>query len=484
MSNPVEAYINYHNLSYMKKLLVLSLLFTFNFSTAQEITGDWYAILKVSGQQLELVFHISETKDGYSATMDSPKQNAYGIPLATSLEDNVLFLKAPNVGGMQYEGTRENSRITGTFKQGGLELPLKLFREKHLAESDASSAQKPQDPKKPYPYVEEEVSFENTKDSVTLAGTLTFPEKEGKFPAVILISGSGAQNRNSEILGHKPFLVISDYLTRHGIAVLRYDDRGVGKSTGNFRTSNSDDFANDARAAVEFLKNRKEIDSEDIGIIGHSDGGMVAPMVAAKDKEIGFLVLLAAPGLRGDKLLLIQQELVIRAKGGSDEEIQQIRKLNEGAYEILNSSSKDNVEKELSRYYLQHIKADSGASKLSESEQEAFINSQLKTYLDPWMYYFLTYDPSGALKRVDVPVLALNGQNDLQVSPMENLSAIEESLKEGGNDEVTIKEYPGLNHLFQESATGSPDEYGKIEQTFSPEVLEDMKNWILKVTGN
>ena len=470
----------------MKKLLFLLILIsTHTVSTAQEITGDWYGVLKVAGQELNLIIHISETEDGYTSIMDSPQQNAFGIPVAsTTFENQELLLKAPAVGGMLYEGTLKGENIFGTFKQGGMEIPLDLYREKPEGLTEVAKIKRPQEPEKPYPYLEEEIRFENTKDSVILSGTLTLPEKEGNFPAVVLISGSGAQDRNEEVLGHKPFLVISDYLTRHGIAVLRYDDRGVGESTGNFSTATTADFANDTRAAVAFLRSRKEINSQEIGLIGHSEGGMIAPIIAAEDDGISFLVLMAGPGLRGDKLLLIQQDLIYRAKGKNEESIQILRETNKGAFDILNSSTPETLERDLRQYIQQRVDKDSVTEFPGGMDRERFIKQQVESMTNPWMHFFLTYDPSVALKKVEVPVLAINGEKDLQVSPDENLTAIEMALKEGGNDQITIIKYPGLNHLFQESTTGSPDEYGKIEQTFSPKVLEDMKNWILKVSGN
>ena len=461
---------------------LLLFLFTIMSAVAQDITGNWYGILKVPGQQLDLVFHISKTGDGYTSTMDSPEQQAFGIPVqSTTFKENVLELKIPK-SGIQYEGSFQNSVITGTFKQGGMEFPLDLFREKPEGNSEVAGFNRPQEPKRPFPYVEEEVSFENKKDSVHLVGTLTLPEKEGKFPAVVLISGSGPQDRNSEVLGHKPFLVLADYLTRHGIAVLRYDERGVEQSTGNFSTATTADFANDTRAAVDFLRNREEINSEEIGLIGHSEGGMIAPMVAAKNKDIAFLVLMAGPGLKGDKLLLIQQELVSGVRGETEKNIQIIRELNESAFDILNSSSPENVENDLREFFREGLKEDSITNIPEGMDQQELINVQVQRLMRPWMQFFLTYDPAEALKKVEVPVLAINGDKDLQVSSEENLSAIEKALKEGGNNQVTIKEYPGLNHLFQESTTGSPDEYAEIEQTISPKVLKDIKDWVLEIT--
>ncbi|WP_424492703.1 alpha/beta hydrolase family protein [Salinimicrobium sp. GXAS 041] len=449
----------------------LLLLITGTSATAQDITGDWYGILNVQGTQLDVVFHIAETEEGYATTMDSPKQNAYGIPIdSTSFNNNTLLLKAPNAGGMTYEGILKNSGINGTFKQGGMQLPLDLSRAKPISTSE--EVNRPQEPKRPFPYVEEEVSFENIEESVTLAGTLTLPAKEGTFPAVVLITGSGPQDRNEEILGHKPFLVLSDYLTRNGIAVLRYDDRGVGKSTGKFAGATTANFANDARAAVEFLKNRKEIDSEKIGIIGHSEGGMIAPMLAANDKDISFLVLLAAPGVGGDKILLSQKEKLERKSGVPERVLQQSQEIFRGAYDIILEMEPG---EQMYTAVFNHFKA-----KFGPEVKEETITQISKQLVDPWTVAFVKHDPAVALKKIEVPVLAINGKNDFQVISEINLPAIEKALEEAGNNNLTIKNYDKLNHLFQESESGLSTEYEEIEQTMAPEVLKDVTTWILE----
>ncbi len=452
----------------------LLLLITGASAIAQDITGDWYGILKVQGSQLDIVFHISEIEDGYATTMDSPGQSAFGIPMdSTFFEKNVLEIKAPAVGGLQYEGKLSDTGITGTFKQGGMQLPLDLSREK--PESISEEVIRPQEPKRPFPYVEEDVTFENRKDAVTLSGTLTLPKKEGIFPAVVLISGSGPQNRNEEILEHKPFLVLSDYLTRHGIAVLRYDDRGVGESTGKFAGATSYDFSNDARAAVEFLKNRPEVNSEEIGILGHSEGGMIAPMLAVDDKDIAFLVLLAAPGVGGDKVLLSQKERLEIKSGVPENLVKQSQEIFRGAYHIIKEMEPG---EQMYAAVFNHFKENFGPG-----AEEGTISQISKQLVDPWTVAFVKHDPAVVLKKVNVPVLAINGKNDFQVISDINLPAIENALEKAENKNVTIRNYDNLNHLFQESETGLSHEYGEIEQTIAPEVLEDVTTWILKTTG-
>lgn len=349
------------------------------------------------------------------------------------------------------------------FKQGGVAVPLNLKR------GEIAAPLRPQEPKPPFSYYSEDLKFFNPKAKINLAGTLTLPKKDGKFPVVVMITGSGPQNRNSEMLGHKSFLVIADYLAKNGIGVLRFDDRGVGASEGNFATATSADFATDVEAAVGFLKTRKEINAKKIGLVGHSEGGMIAPMVAAKSKDIAFIVLLAGPGIGGSEILLSQLETLNRAAGLSEADVQLGNKFNKGAFDIVkNETIASEFEKKLTSYYQEF--------KISKN----ILTSPLSQLSSPWFQFFMRHDPKPVLMAVKCPVLALNGGKDYQVPPKENLQAISQSLKIGGNNKVTTKEFPTLNHLFQESETGLPTEYGKIEQTFSPIALKEISDWINK----
>lgn len=296
----------------MKKLQILFLLILFGASLhSQEITGQWNGLLKVQNTELNLVFHIEKTTNGYQSTMDSPDQGAHGIPVeTTSYSEGLLKIKLPNLM-IEYVGRLENNQIVGDFKQGGTSFPLNLSREMPKKEI----VLRPQEPKAPFPYSSEEILFENPKAQIQLAGTLTLPQQEGKCPAVVLITGSGAQNRDEELFGHKPFLVLADHLTRNGIAVLRYDDRCTAQSEGDFNSATSVDLADDADAAINYLRSRNEIDKKQIGLIGHSEGGLIAPMLAAKSKDIAFIVLLAGPGMKGADLILLQQALLAKAAG-------------------------------------------------------------------------------------------------------------------------------------------------------------------------
>jgi fermentation-respiration switch protein FrsA (DUF1100 family) len=410
--------------------------------------------------------------------MDSPDQGAKGIPVtSTSYEGSILKLEISTLG-IHYEGNLDDKNVfIGIFKQAGQSFPLNLTKEK----VEKEKLIRPQEPTKPYSYYSENIKFGNTQDKIVLAGTLTLPEKYGNFPVVILISGSGPQNRDEELLGHKPFLVLADHLTKNGIAVLRFDDRGTAESTGDFKTATSLDFATDVEFAIKYLQARKEINKNQIGLIGHSEGGIIAPIVAAGSKDINFIVLLAGMGIRGDQLLLLQQELIGKASGISDTDLQKAKIINEGAFDILlKSNNSESLETELTNYIKQILKDNPESEKPAGMSEDDYVKLQVNQLLSPWMIYFIKYNPAPILEKVKCPVLAINGENDLQVPAKVNLEAIEEALVKGGNKKVTTKELPNLNHLFQECETGLPGEYATIEQTFSPIALAEITNWILK----
>lgn len=461
----------------MKRLLILSLTFFFIFSTfSQDITGKWNGALKVSVAQLRLVFNIEKNGEILKSTMDSPDQGAKGIPCDdTSFENSVLKIKISSIGA-DYEGTLQGDSISGTFTQMGMKVPLNFSR----AEIKKAELKRPQEPKPPYPYYSEEVNFLNKKDGNTLAGTLTLPSKNGKFPVVVLISGSGPQDRNEELMGHKPFLVIADYLTRNGIGVLRYDDRGTAQSTGDFSKATTLDLSNDAEATVEYLMSRADVNKKKIGLMGHSEGGVIAPMVAARNRNVAYIVLLAGTGVRGDKLLLMQQEAIAEASGVSEEARRANRLMSaELFHTILNSPDTTNLRSNLIRIMKANLKENPALSENLTADQVESINAQtVNQLLSPWMRYFISYDPVPALKKIKCPVLALNGSSDLQVPAVRNLAAITEAFLPNRLKKLTTINLPGLNHLFQESKTGLPSEYGAIEQTFSPKALAEILKWL------
>ena len=370
----------------MKKLtlIVLAILASFTLY-GQEITGPWNGVLKVQGMQLRIVFNISQTEEGYSSTMDSPDQGAFGIPVTfTSVEGSELVIKLENLG-IEYNGVFDgDSKIEGIFNQAGQSFPLDLARE----EVEMEKLVRPQESIEPIAYINEEVTFENSIDSVVLAGTLSMPDKDGPHPAVILISGSGSQNRDEEVFGHKPFLVLADHLTKNGIAVLRFDDRGIGESTGDPSLATSRDYVKDVESALEYLQSRKEIDKKRIGLIGHSEGGMIAPMVASSSKGVDFIVLLAGPGIRGDKLLLMQQELMLKGSGVADEDIEMALSFNEGFFKIIvESENPDSLREELVNYFRKNMDNLPDVLKPEGVDEEVIIESQLAQMTNPWMQY-------------------------------------------------------------------------------------------------
>jgi fermentation-respiration switch protein FrsA (DUF1100 family) len=432
-----------------------------------DIDGAWIGTLEVgAGIKLRVVFHIVNTESGLVTTMDSPDQGMNGLPTTKTTRDgSKLKIDVQKISGA-FEGTidLDTNSIVGTWTQGA-EMPLVLHRSKDQSELEL---RRRQNPTKPYPYREEDVSYENKLQNVTLAATLTIPPGKGPFPAVVLITGSGPQDRDESLLGHKPFLVLSDYLTRHGIAVLRADDRGTAKSTGDFSTATTADFATDTEAGIAYLKTRPEIDPHKIGLIGHSEGGIIAPMIAARNPDVAFIVMMAGSGVPGDEILVAQVQAIAESSGKTHEEaVKTAAKQREILALVKGEKDPAVLEKELKE-------------KLSGEGLEAQSEIEIKALTSAWFRYFMAYDPATALRKVTCPVLAINGEKDMQVPPKQNLPAIRKALEQGGNKHFEIDELPGLNHLFQTAKTGSPAEYGSIEETISPVALDKMATWILK----
>jgi fermentation-respiration switch protein FrsA (DUF1100 family) len=436
------------------------------------VAGSWAGALNAGGQELSLVFHIGRDGGGaWSGTMDSPDQGAYGLALSAvevSEAGEVRF--EFSMAGGEYVGrlSDDGSSIDGHWSQGGTRFPLLLER----TEAGAFAPGRPQDPQPPFPYEAEDVFFENADAGIRLAGTLTIPAGDGPHPAVALLSGSGAQDRDETVFGHRPFLVLADYLTRRGIAVLRMDDRGVGKSEGDIAIATMEDFVTDALAAVAFLRSRPEVAPGAIGLVGHSEGASVAPMAANRSDDVSFLVLLAGMGMTGRDLLELQLLAINRASGVPESVTQQRSAVQKRILDIAAAAPDDSTLAEQARTVL----AEAG---LTGPQADA----QIQALLTPWMKFFLPYDPLPALREVDVPVLVLNGEKDTQVPPEENLGPAEEALRESGNPDVTARVLPGLNHLFQTAETGSPTEYARIEETFAPAALELIGDWIVERTG-
>lgn len=431
---------------------------------SEAILGDWKGTLSVQGQELPIVFHFKAEDDALKGTMDSPKQGAFGLPCSqVQFDANELVVEMGSMG-IAYKGTLKEGVIDGTFQQNGMELPLTLRPD---ADASASAPKRPQTPQAPFDYNIKEVTFRNASANINLAGTLTIPADCQQCPAVVLVSGSGPQDRDETLMGHKPFWVIADHLTRHGIAVLRFDDRGVGASEGDFKSATSADFMTDAVAAVAFLKGQVALDPAKIGVLGHSEGGLIAPMVAAETADLGFIVSLAGPGMAGKDLLPDQVRLITAASGASEEETAQAYAQSKKACTLIAESTD---EAQL-RQALTPILEEQGLS-------GTVLENTLNQYTTPWFRYFMQCDPVVYWKQVQCPVLALNGAKDLQVPADDNLAGIVNALKAGNNPPVTTKKMEGLNHLFQQSETGAPSEYATIEETFSEEALMLIINWI------
>lgn len=405
-----------------KALSVLFALLLSITAFAQNFTGSWTGIISAGGSSLHIVFNISQDAEGNTVcTMDSPDQSVKGIPAQIVFESSdSISIRISNLG-IEYNGKFNGDMICGVYSQLGLELDLDLKNEKIVYN-------RPQNPLPPYPYTTEEIEFVNDEANATLSGTITYPVgyiQGKKVPVVVMVTGSGPQNRDSEIYEHKPFLIIADYLARNGYATLRYDDRCVGKSTGRFQAETTKEVAKDAALAVKYLRDTKKFSK--IGVLGHSEGGNVAFMLGA-DKLIDFAITMAGVGVQGDECLY-QQGIAIAKQSGQE-------------YQLT---------KEQLREYL--------------------IGT-----MSPWYEFFLDYDPASDISKTTCPVLVMNGEKDLQVIASSNVEAIKGNLPKNKKSQVKI--YPGLNHLFQECTTGLPTEYINIEQTISPIVLEDIAAWL------
>lgn len=431
------------------------------------LDGVWEGPINSFAGKLTIRLHIKQAPEGrLEVKMDVPEQGASGIPVpVVSLQAGVFKWEIPTIQA-KYEGRLKagGQEIEGTFSQVAPQ-PLTL---KKLDKAPAGP-NRPQEPKPPFPYLLEEVAFPSLADGVTLAGTLTMPPAGGrKHPAVILISGSGPQDRDEQLMGHRPFWILADHLARRGFAVLRYDDRGFGKSTGRFSTATTSDFARDAEGALNYLRKREEIDPAKIGLLGHSEGGIIAPMIAVRRQDVAFLVLLAAPGVPGKDVVLEQAKRILKAGGASDTVIGQNTEIQQTIFDIL---AKQPDEASARKMILESMAGQPNAEATARSTST------------PWFREFAFYDPAPALAKVKCPVLALNGELDLQVLPSQNLPAIEAAFKQSGNRTATVERMPGLNHLFQTARTGHPTEYGQIEETIAPAALDKISSWLRATTG-
>jgi len=438
------------------------------------ISGNWKGEINAAGAKIPISFLINnDLNGGLTVSLISQGQS---IKADNVLTENHDLLIEFNKIKTKFQGkfNETTSTIVGIWSQANQDFDLSLQKTQTPLQP-----LRPQVPHKPYPYVEKNVKYPNSRANIILGGTLTYPSTSPPFPAVILISGSGAEDRDESVFGHKPFLILADYLTRRGIAVLRVDDRGVGESTGKYVEATNADFASDVMAGIEFLKMQKEINPNKIGLIGHSEGGVIAPLVASQNTEISFIVLMAGPGLPLEQILYMQGELIARANHISEEIISKQRHIQEIMFsQLKNEPNPEIAEQKIRKALVEEFK-DSSDKKLPIMSEDS-INAQIQMVLSPWFRDFLAYDPKEALRKVKCPVLALNGEKDLQVPPKENLSAITQALRDGGNDNFETIEIPNLNHLFQTASTGSLTEYAQIEETISPKALKIIGDWLMK----
>lgn len=445
------------------KNFILFFALLFSFSSFAQIEGTWNGNIEIPNQKLPFVIHIDKVNNKWQAIGESPVQTDEKFPLEKISFQNDTLKISDAESGMNYVGILKNPKhIEGKFSQQGMSFTLNL-------EKGDFTLKRPQEPQPPFNYTSENITFKNKEVGITLAGTLTIPNGKGPFPTIVLAAGSGPNDRNEEILGHKPFLVLADYLTKNGYAVLRYDKRGVAESTGDFKNATIFDFANDAEAALAFLRTKKEIDSKKMGIIGHSEGGDIAQIVASKDATLDFIVSMAGPGIKGSEMLVLQNDALSKAMNIPELTRLLNKKLNKKTYEIIMSNdSKEQADKELKEYF----KTTVHYKNLSDEQ----LDKQVSNLYSEYIRQLLLFDPQNYLPKINCKVLALNGEKDLQVSSKENLEGWKNGLTHNKN--VTIKSYPNLNHLFQPATTGLHTEYGEIETTIEPIVLEDIVKWL------
>lgn len=482
----------------MKKIFSTGcLLFIVYSIQCQNITGNWEGKLDVKGTLIPIVFHIAkDSNNKYIATFDSPDQKAFNVPcndVIVTSDSVILMMKI--IGG-KYEGSLSNDKIqlTGMWYQGGGSLPLNV--NKTSDKVTIKTIKHPQTPIPPFPYQSEDVVYSNANKSIQFGATFTVPLPQPGvdyfrvpiYTTVLLITGSGMQDRDETIMNHKPFAVIADYLTRNGIAVLRVDDRGMGKTTGNFGKATSADFANDVEAGIDYLKTRKDVDTSNIGLLGHSEGGMIAPMVASRRSEIKFIVLLAGPGVKITELME-QQNIDVAASNGLSKRMQeQFRPMYRELVSTIIAEKDTAIAKDKAILVFKHWQKDNSellvkqtTGVTDEKSLIAYTEGMVRLMNQPWYNYFFKFDPAQYLTRLNCAVLALNGEKDIQVSARSNLAAIKTALKKSRSVKYSTLEMAGLNHLFQHCKKCAVAEYGELEETFAPEVLALITKWIKEV---
>jgi dienelactone hydrolase len=445
------------------------------------INRKWLGKLEIpNGPKLTVTIELFKKADGtFGAVMGSPDQGRMGIPVDKfDFSDNIIRFDVNALGGV-IEGTlsEDHSSIDAELSQRGAKIPLQL----NAVDELPSLKPRRQLPNKPYPYVEEEVVFENKTDGVKLSGTLSRPSNSGPFPGVLLVAGSGRNDRDATGMGH--FQLLADYLTRHGIATLRYDKRGVMRSTGSFESASLDDFIQDAAAGLSYLKSRKDVVADKVGLIGHSEGGVVAPMAAVSSSGAAFVVSLGGTGINGFDLMVLQDCSEARAGGATDQDITLIREWVKRFYAIVRDENDiEKAKDKLNKMYVEMTPAEKKAFKAEKGFPTPGTTLHSDVALAPWFREFVQLNPHEAYKKIDCPVLVLIGSKDTQVPPKENLNGIENALKAGGHSRYSLLEMPDLNHLFQTAETGSTSEYDKLEEIIAPSALITVTHWIMEQT--
>lgn len=447
-------------------ILLLAVLMQSCIGYSQLYQGTWQGDLNIGATTLPFVLHLKYIDGQWNVTADSPNQGVKGIVGQATTKEDSLFVSLQ--GGIQIRGLLfGKDTIKADFNQNGLKLPLTLQRQGDVEEA-SKPLLRPQTPKPPYSYDTLDVKFQNNYDNIPLMGTLTFPKGGGQYPAVVLVTGSGPQNRNEELFGHQPFKVLADYLTRHGIVVLRYDDRGVGQSGGVFETSTIENFSKDAIAAFEFLKQQKQVDPQKVGIIGHSEGGLIAQLLAGQHVlDLSFIVSLAGPSISIDKLMVQQLYAIGKAEGMTELSLEIAKRINVKNFEVIKGGLDT---KEAYDALLRNV----GIT--SSNAQNTEIRTELLTMLAPAYRYFLRIEPEEYISQIKIPVFAAFGSLDVQVPANSNLKSLFDLLPK--HPKTVLKEYEGLNHLFQPAKTGKVAEYMQIEETIDPQVLQDLTVWI------
>ena len=440
--------------------------------------ATWKGAFKVGEQEFDFQLRVFEEDDEEIALLDSFTEAIMGLATEFTQEgDDFQFVVPISAGKYVGKLNEDKTKVEGKWIQAGAEYELN-FEAVDLTDTRRKLNRiRPQTPKEPFPYDTTELTFENKRAKISLAGTLTTPKGDGPFPTVILVSGSGPQDRDETILDHKPFAVLADHLTRAGIAVFRYDERGVGESTGTYEGATTEDFAEDVEAIFTALRKHPKVKKNRVGIIGHSEGGMVAPMIAARNRNVAFIVMMAGPGVPGKQILLTQSRAISAAEGVPEAALDLNQEIMS---KVLDQVSPGNAGLNVIDGVFDELKDQLGGEQGNLEELSELAKTQFKQFETPWFQFFNVYDPLPALRKVRCPVLSVIGEKDLQVDCEMNQEAIEAALKEGGNKDYRIAKLPGLNHLFQKCESGSPTEYAKIEETLNPEFLDLLTTWLLE----